>query len=142
MTQRIALTLLCLLALTACGGESDTPKGRWEGFSESPAWQIAVRLELKKDGEMRASALSALVDGADLPRRHQLEQELKQGIKDQWSAVPKTDIDFNGNTITRKGGYAPIFVYEPGARAMVFHFYAGGKLTEKVTLRPVETFAR
>jgi hypothetical protein len=141
MTQRFALLMLAAVAFSACG-ERSTLTGRWEGFSESHAWQIAVRLELKKDGEMRASALSALVDGADLPRRHQLEAELRQGIKDQWSAVPKTDIDFNANTITRKGGFAPLFIYEPRTQTMVFHFYAGGKLTEKVTLKPVQNFAR
>jgi hypothetical protein len=91
---------------------------------------------------MRASALSAYVAGADLPRRHALEQELRQGMKDQWSAVPRSDIAFTGNTVTRKEGYAPLFIFEPSSKAMVFHFYAGGKLTEKVTLRPVETFAR
>jgi hypothetical protein len=91
---------------------------------------------------MKASALSAFVAEADLPRRHELETELRAGMKDQWPAVTKTDIAFSGNTITRKEGYAPLFIFEPGSRAMTFHFYAGGKLTEKVTLRPVEAFAR
>jgi hypothetical protein len=141
MTQRFALILLTLIGLAACR-ESDGLKGRWEGYSESQDWLIAARLELQKDGEMRASALSALVSDADLPRRHQLEDELRRGIKDQWTAVTKTDIEFKGNTITRKAGYAPLFVYEPRTQSMVFHFYAGGKLTEKVTLRPVKTFAR
>ncbi len=141
MTHRIILVLLTALGLAGCG-ESDAPKGRWEGFSESQSWLIAVRLELQKDNVMRASALSAFVADADLPRRHALEQELRQGMKDQWKAVPKTDITFTSNTITRKEGYAPLFVHQPGSNAMVFHFYSGGKLTEKVTLRPVPTFAK
>jgi hypothetical protein len=141
MTHRIGLVLLALLGLAACG-EREAPKGRWEGFSESQNWLIAVRLELQKDNVMRASALSAYVGDADLPRKHQLEKELRQGMKDQWSAVTRTDIAFNGNTVTHKNGYAPLFVHQPASNAMVFHFYAGGKLTEKVTLRPVETFRK
>lgn len=138
---RIALMFLIAFCVAACG-ESQSPKGRWEGFSQSPDWLIAVRLEMQKGNVMRASALSAHVAGADLPRRHDLEQELRQGMKDQWSAVMRTDIAFTGNTITRKEGYAPLFIYEPASNSMVFHFYSGGKLTEKVTLRPVADFAK
>lgn len=141
MTHRLILTLLAVLSLTACG-DAEAPKGRWEGFAQSQTWLIAVRLEMQKNNVMRASALSAYVGEADLPRRHALEQELRQGMKDQWSAVPRMDIAYAGNTITQKKGYAPLFVFEPNSKGMVFHFYAGGKLTEKVTLRPVETFAR
>jgi hypothetical protein len=141
MTRRLILALFIAATLTACG-DATAPRGRWEGFSESQNWLIAVRLEMHKNNVMRASALSAYVADADLPRRHALEQDLRKGIKDQWNAVPRSDIAFNGNTITRKEGYAPLFVYQPGSKGMVFHFYAGGKLTEKVTLRPVETFAR
>lgn len=138
---RFVLVALALICLSGCGDET-SPKGRWEAFSESPNWLIAVRLETGPGNVMRASALTAFVAGADLPRRHALEGELKQGIKDQWAAVPKSDIEFHGNTITKKKGYAPQFVLEPRSGAMIFHFYSGGKLTEKVTLRPVEAFAR
>lgn len=141
MTQRIFLIILAIACLTGCG-ESEAPKGRWEGFAESHDWLIAVRLEMQKGNMMRASALSAHIAGTDLPRRRDLEQELRQGMKDQWSAVPKTGVSFTGNTITRQKGYAPLFIHQPASNAMVFHFYAGGKLTEKVTLRPVETFAK
>jgi hypothetical protein len=141
MARLLCLALVCLFGLTACR-EPTAPPGRWEGYSESQNWLIAVRLELHADEKMRASALSALVSGADLPRRYELEQHLKDGMKRQWSSVAETPISFDGNAITRKDGYAPIFVYEPISRAMVFHFYAGGKLTEKVTLRPVNTFAK
>jgi hypothetical protein len=141
MARILCLALACLLGLAACS-EPAAPPGRWEGFSESPDWLIAVRLELQPNNTMRASALTALVTDADLPRRYALEQELKTGMKAQWPSVTKTDIDFNGKSITRREGYAPIFVYEPNSRAMIFHFYAGGKLTEKVTLRPVGNFAK
>jgi hypothetical protein len=141
MTRHLLVLILATFCLAACS-KDESLKGRWEGFSESQNWLIAVRLEMTKPGQMRASALSALVTDADLPRRHALEQELRQGMKDQWSAVPQTDIAFTGNVVTRKEGYATLFVYEPASNAMVFHFYSGGKLTEKVTLRPIETFAR
>ncbi|HAH10569.1 MAG TPA: hypothetical protein DCL54_11930 [Alphaproteobacteria bacterium] len=132
---------MAVLLLAACS-EPQAPPGRWEGFSVSPDWVIAVRLEMAKGNVMRASALSAALTGEDLPRKVALENEVRTAMRAQWLAVPKGQIEFKGNTVTRTNGFAPVFVYEPASRAMVFHFYAGGKLTEKVTLRPVDSFAR
>ena len=136
------LIMLCAtFAISGCG-EPQAPVGQWEAFSQSQSWLIAVRVEMKPNNAMRASALSAFVGDADLPRKHELETALRDGMITQWPSVAKTEIEYAGNTITRRAGYAPLFIYEPTTDAMVFHFYAGGKLAEKVTLRRVETFAR
>lgn len=141
MTQRLILVILATLSLASCG-ESEAPIGRWEGFSESQNWLIAVRLEMQKNNEMKASALSAFVGDVELPQRHAFETELRDGMKSQWKDVTRTDVAFHANTITQKKGYAPLFVYQADSNSMVFHFYAGGKLTEKVTLRPVAAFSK
>lgn len=140
MAWKVPSVLLVLtLALGACGPAA-APPGRWEGFGESANWLIAVRLEVHSDNEIKASALSASVEGASLPQRMALEQELKASIIDQWRDAPKAQVSFKGNAIVRKNLYAPIFVFDPVQRTMTFHFYAGGKLTERVTLRPVADF--
>lgn len=137
--HRVLGGLAIALTLSACG-PSAAPPGRWEGFGESAAWLIMVRLEVHSDNEIKASALSANVDGASLPARMTLEQELKDAMVRQWPEAPKAQVSFKGNAIVRKDGYAPVFVFDPAQKTMTFHFYAGGKLSEKVTLRPVETF--
>jgi hypothetical protein len=141
MWARLAAIVAVSVILASCE-DKGAPAGRWEGFGESQSWMIAVRLEMRPNNVMRASALSAMVAGWDLPSRHGMEKQLRQGMRDQWYAVTASEVSFRANTLTRKEGYAPLFVYEPRTGSMVFHFYAGGKLTEKVTLRPVETFAR
>lgn len=134
-----SILLLLALALGACG-RAEAPPGRWEGFGESANWLIAVRLEVHSDNEIKASALSAGVEGATLPQRMALEQELKASMLKQWSEAPKAQVSFKGNAIVRKDGYAPLFVFDPAQGTMTFHFYAGGKLSERVTLKPVTEF--
>jgi hypothetical protein len=132
-------SLACLLVLTSCGN-SQAPTGRWEGFIETPTWAIAVRLQVDDGNAIRASALSADVEGMSMPAKFEAERQLKTAIKDGWSKAARGQVDFNNNTMTRTGGVAPLFVFDPRSRTMTFYFYAGGKLTEKVVCLPVEQF--
>ena len=128
-----------LLALTSCG-DTQAPTGRWEGFIESPTWAIAVRLQVDEGNVIRASALSANIDGMSLPAKFEAERQLKTALKDGWPKAVRGQVDFHDDTMTRTGGVAPLFVFEPRSRTMTFYFYAGGKLTEKVVCLPVEQF--
>lgn len=132
--------LIALLVLTGCG-DSNAPAGRWEGFSQSAKWLIAVRLQVDKGNVIHATALSVSVDGASLPRRMELTSKIKASLIAQWPMAVEGKIDFKDNTITKAGGYAPLFVHDPKSRQMTFNFYAGGRLTERVKLFPVKTFA-
>jgi hypothetical protein len=140
--SRILITIAALSLLLSACGDSNAPQGRWQGFQSSPSWIIAVRMEMQPDNRMKASALSANVDGASLPRRFELEGELQTAVRAQWNAAQISQMEYVGNTVTRKKGYAPVFVYEPRSQKMIFHFYAGGKLAETVALSPVKTFSR
>ena len=131
--------LACLLVLTSCGN-SQAPAGRWEGFIESPTWAIAVRLQVDGGNTIRASALSADVEGMSMPAKFEAERQLKAAIRDGWPKAVRGQVDFANDTMTRTGGVAPLFVFEPRSRTMTFYFYAGGKLTEKVVCLPVEQF--
>ena len=133
--------LAALLLLLAACGETQAPTGRWEGFIDSPSWMIAVRLQVDDGNAIRASALSANVDGMTLPAKFDTARQLKTALKQQWPQAVRGQVDFHNDTMTRAGHIAPLFVFDPQARTMTFHFYAGGKLSEKVVCLPVEEFA-
>jgi len=138
--RAIGLLFVLGLALTGCGG-NDAPQGRWEGFSQSADWLLAVRLQVDKGNVIRATALSLNVDGVSLPRRMELTREIRAALPDQWGSAPAGKIDFKDNVITKAGGFAPLFVYDPKTQTMTFQFYAGGRLTERVKLHLVRQFA-
>jgi hypothetical protein len=138
--RTLVLFLALAVTMTGCGG-SNAPAGRWEGFSQSANWLVAVRVQIDKGNVIHATALSVSVSGASLPRRLELTQKIKASLIAQWPMAVEGKIDFKDNTITKAGGYAPLFLYDPKSKGMTFNFYAGGRLTEKIKLFPVKTFA-
>jgi hypothetical protein len=137
---RTLLVLALALFLAGCG-DASAPQGRWEGFSQSAKWLVAVRVQIDKGNVIHATALSVSVDGVALPKRIELTAKIKERLIDQWPMAVEGEIDFKDNVITKAGGYAPLFVFDPKSRAMTFNFYAGGRLTEKIKLYPVRQFA-
>lgn len=135
--------LVVLLTLTLAGcGKGDAPQGRWEGYSQSSQWLVAVRLQVDKGNVIHSTALSVNVAGVSLTRRMELAREIKSALTRQWPMAAAGEVDFKDNVITKAGGYAPLFVYDPKSHAMTFQFYAGGRLTERVKLHPVRQFAQ
>ena len=134
------IAALTLTWLSACG-DTQAPRGRWEGLSQSADWLVAVRLQVDPKNTMHSTALSVSVKDISLPRRMELTRKIKETLVEQWPDAVVGKIDYSGNTITRAGGVAPLFVFDPKSGAMTFHFYAGGKLTEKIKLYPVKYFA-
>lgn len=135
---RFAVSLLLLL-LSACGA-SEAPQGRWEGFSESADWIVAVRLQVDKGNVIHATALSIQVKGTSLPERLSLTHKIKAMLPAAWADAPRGKVDFKDNVLRREHGVAPLFVFDPKHRTMNFSFYAGGKLTEHIKLYPVKKF--
>ena len=129
-----------LLLVVSCSN-TDAPAGRWEGFIDSPTWIIVVRLEVSGGNNIRASALSANVDGMTLPNKFEAARQLKAAMRQQWPQAVRGRVDFHDNTLTRTDHVAPLFVFDERKRTMTFYFYAGGKLAEKVVCLPVERFA-
>jgi hypothetical protein len=142
MTRPHPLAFLLTLALALAGcGDTTAPVGRWEGFAQTAKWLVAVRLQVDKGNVIHATALSVSVDGSPLPKRVELTRKIKTALVDQWPMAVEGKIDFKDNTITKAGGYAPLFVYDPKSKGMTFNFYAGGRLSERVKLYPVRQFA-
>ena len=134
------IAALTLTWASACGS-SQAPQGRWEGFSQSAEWLVAVRLQVDSGNKIHSTALSVSVEGISLPRRMELTRKIKQTLIRQWPAAVVAKVDYANKTLTKAGGVAPLFVFDPKSGAMTFHFYAGGKLTEKIKLYPVKDFA-
>jgi hypothetical protein len=129
------------LALLAGCGDTQAPQGRWEGFSESAKWLVAVRLQVDAKNLIHATALSVSVEGVALPRRVELTRKIKSTLLQEWPRATIGKVDYKDGTLTKAGGYAPLFVYEPKSQTMTFYFYAGGRLTERIKLYPVREFA-
>jgi hypothetical protein len=136
---RAAILLVASVVLSSCGDEQ-APVGRWEGYAETRQWLLAVRLQVDAGNVIHATALSMEVDGASLPERVELNRRMRQMLPQRWLTATKGKVDFSNNILRRSGGVAPLFVYHPGSKSMTFNFYARGKLTEKVKMRPVKKF--
>ena len=133
--------IISLLALVVAGCSSaEAPTGRWEGFSQSANWLVAVRLQVDKGNVIHATALSVQVVDTSLPERLNLTQKIKAMLPEEWKHAPVGKVDFKNNIMTRAGGFAPLFVFDPSRKTMTFNFYAGGKLTERIKLYPVKDF--
>lgn len=138
-TMTMSLLVLAL-SLAACG-ETEAPPGRWQGFAETSKWLLAVRLEVDAGNVIHATALSVSVDGVALPRRLVLSRKIKATLAEEWPRAVAGKVDYKGGVLTKEGGYAPLFTFHPKTGNMTFHFYAGGRLTERIKLYPVRTFA-
>ena len=134
-----ALIGTILLLLAACS-QQQAPAGRWEGYLEDTEWIIAIRLQVNEGNTIYATALSLDVAGMSNAARMENTRTLLQTLPEQWKEATPGEIDFSNNILRRKGGVAPLFVHEPSSNTMTFHFYAGGKLTRRVSLRPVKAF--
>ena len=139
-TVGIFAALALMVGLAGCGS-GDAPAGRWEGFSESAHWLVTVRLQVDPGNTIHATALSVSIDGTSLARRLELTRKIKSTLLDEWSRAVVGKIDYRNETITKAGGVAPLFMFDPKSGGMTFFFYANGRLTERIKLYPVKTFA-
>src|SRR5262245_35474207 len=121
---RLFAVLALVLVLTGCG-DGKALAGRWEGLAESAHWLLALRLQVDTGNTIHATALSVSVDGVSLPRRMELQTKIKEALVDQWPHAVIGKVDYKDHTITKAGGFAPLFMYDPKAHTMTFYFYAG-----------------
>ena len=139
ITARLLAATLALVLLASCG-ETEAPTGKWEGYSESANWLLGVRLKVDPGNVIHATALSINVTDTSLPERQALAEKMQTMMPEQWKTATRSKVDFRDNVIHKVGGIAPLFIYDPKRRTMTFTFYARGKLTEHVKLKPVEKF--
>lgn len=138
--HKAAILGIILWLLAGCSSQQ-APIGRWEGYLEDSDWIIAVRLQVEDGNTIYATALSVEVAGMSPASRARNAEELKRALPVQWETATSGEIEFRNNILTRKGGVAPLFVYEPSNNTMTFNFYAGGKRTRTVLLAPVRKFS-
>lgn len=140
-TRNTSLPFVAMLSLLlASCGASEAPLGRWEGVSESTNWLVAVRLQVDPGNVIHSTALSINVSDTALPERAMLSDKIRSMLPDEWERATSSKVDFVNNVIRRAGGFAPMFVYDPGKGTMTFNFYGGGKHAEHVKLHPVKNF--
>jgi len=134
------LVMAMTLALTTSCTSGDAPTGKWEGYSESAHWLLGVRLKVDAGNVIHATALSINVTDVSLPERQSLAEKMHTMMPEQWETATRSKVDFKDNVIRKAGGFAPLFIYDPKRRTMTFTYYAGGKLTEHISLQPVKKF--
>jgi len=140
-TPPFAILLVSALAFAlACCSREEAPPGKWEGMSQSSDWLVAVRLQVDHGNIIHATALSVPVSNTTLPERMDLSRKIKAMLAEAWKDAPVGKVEYSGNTITREGGVAPLFVYQPAMNIMTFNFYGAGRLSERVKLYPVKEF--
>src|SRR4051794_39327720 len=112
MSRWLRYLLTPLLLLLASCGDPQAPLGRWEGLIDSPSWIVVVRLQVDAGNNIRATALSANVEGMTLPAKFAVARQLKTTVKQQWPEAVRGQVDFHDDTMTRAGHVAPLFVFD------------------------------
>jgi len=141
MARSFPLMATLTVAFLAACGNAEAPHGRWEGFSASAKWLVAVRLQVDPGNVIKATALSVNVDGVSLSRRLELTRKIKSTLLEKWPYAVAAAIDYRNGRVTKAGGFAPLFVFDPRVGTMTFNFYADGRLSERIKLYPVRAFS-
>jgi hypothetical protein len=140
--HRFAILLLIGLGvLVACSRPAQPPVGRWIGNYDAPDVMVDARLEITKDGLVRASApdlldVGEISDEARAAAHARLAVDLAEG----WDAAEPRAMDFDGHVFRKPGGVAPQMEWDPQAKQMKLVFYFGTKHSIRIPMRAVDDF--
>ena len=135
------LLLLGLGVLAACSRPAQPPVGRWIGHYDAPDVMVDARLEITKDGLVRASApdlldVGEISDEARVATHARLAAELAES----WDEAEPRAMDFDGQVFRKPGGVAPQMEWDPQTRQMKVVFYFGTKHSIRIPMRAVDDF--
>ena len=142
--HRFAILLLIGLgALVACSRPAQPPVGRWIGNYDSPDVVVDARLEIGKDGKVRASAPD-LLDAGEVSdeARIALHARLAADLAEGWDEVEPRSMDFDGHVFRKPGGVAPQMEWNPQTKHMTLVFYFGTKHSIRIPMRAVDDFGK
>ena len=135
------LALIGLGVLVACSRPAHPPVGRWIGNYDAPDVMVDARLEITKDGMVRASAPDLLdVGNVSNEIRTGLHARLASDLAESWDEAQPRSMDFDGHVFRKPGGVAPQMEWNPRTRQMKLVFYFGTKRSIHIPMRAVENF--
>jgi len=141
MHRYAILLLIGFGALIACSRPAHPPAGRWIGHYDAPDVMVDVRLEITKDGAVRASAPDLLDVGQVSDQdRTAMHARLAADLAASWDdAAPRT-MDFDGHVFRKPGGIAPQMTWNRDTKQMSLIFYFGTKHSIGIPMHAVEDF--
>ncbi|HEY0281867.1 MAG TPA: hypothetical protein VGC27_04500 [Rhizomicrobium sp.] len=141
MRRFAVLLLIGLGMLIACSRPAQPPVGRWIGNYDAPDVMVDVRLEITKDGLVRASAPDLLdVGKVSDETSAALRARLASDLAENWGNAELRVLDFDGRVFRKPGGVAPQMEWNPKTRQMTLVFYFGTKRSIRIPMRAVENF--
>ncbi|MGC9953137.1 MAG: hypothetical protein ABSD21_02510 [Rhizomicrobium sp.] len=142
--HRFAILLLIGLGvLVACSRPAQPPVGRWIGNYDAPDVMVDARLEIDKDGMVRASAPDLLdVGQVSDEDRAAMHTRLAVDLAESWDEAEPRSMDFDGRVFRKPGGIAPQMEWDPNTKQMKLVFYFGTKHSIRIPMRAVDDFGR
>jgi hypothetical protein len=141
MHRFVILLLVGLGALVACSRPAQPPVGRWIGNYDAPDVMVDARLEITKDGLVRASAPDLLdVGQVSDEARAAMHARLAADLAESWDEAEPRAMDFDGHIFRKAGGVAPQMEWDPQTRRMKVVFYFGTKHSIRIPMRAVDDF--
>ena len=140
--RRVAILLLMGLGvLAACSRSAQPPAGRWIGHYDSPQVMVDARLEIGKDGLVRASAPDLLDIGQVTDEeRSAMHARLADDLAENWDEAEPRAMDFDGRIFRKPGGVAPQMEWDPQSRKMTLVFYFGTMHSIRIAMHAVGDF--
>jgi len=141
--RRVAILLLLGLgALVACSRPAQPPAGRWIGNYDSPEVMVDARVEIGKDGLVRASAPDLLDIGQVTDEeRSAMHARLADDLAQNWDEAEPRPMDFDGRVFRKPGGVAPQMEWNPQSKEMKLVFYFGTMHSIRIAMHAVGDFA-
>jgi len=138
--RRFAVLLLASLTLGACSKPAP-PVGRWAGHYESGDILVDARLEIEKNGMVRASALDLLgASSASDEDRAAMHAHLAADLAEGWDEVAPRPMDFDGAVFRKPGGVAPQMEWDSHTQKMTLVFYFGREHALRIPIQAVNDF--
>lgn len=140
MRKLILLGCVVLAAGLAACSKPSPPVGKWEGGYEGGGTVVAARVEILPGGTVKVSAPDITNAVVKPEAVAELRARLAADLANGWSEVRPRELDFDGKTFRKPGGFAPQMVWDKDNNQMTLELYIGANPALPVPLRPVSEF--